>query len=167
MPLGTNGCQGAQAKIDPNLPPVQLHCDKIDAGCPPDKGAYTGAGLGSAGIPRWTILRYALNAIPYVGNVIASLALPNPSNMAAVIASQEDVEAATTVALGANLAVNQSLAIAVNRFFDVAVGTSRTPGYITTCAQMVAQDLNEKLTLITINSVFLVVMLIAIVWSLA
>lgn len=154
--------------VDPNGPPVPLHCGA--AGCPPDAGTFTGAGWGSFGIPRWTVLRYALTLIPYIGASLAGLLLPTPTNLAAMTATQEDMERATTTAFGALLALNGKqgpLQAAFVALLQAAVGDARNPGYVTTCAQLVAQDLNQQLTLIVINALFLVGMLVAIVWALA
>lgn len=172
MSLGHDSCSAPKSSFDPEIgfdpngPPVPLHCDKMKAGCPVEREALSGGGLGSGGLPRWTIMRYALNAIPYVGNVLASLVLPAPSNLAAVVASQEDMERATTTAFGAILAQNTHLMAAFADLLRAAVGDSRNPGYITTCGQIAAQDLDQKLTLIVINAIFLSVMLIASIWAL-
>jgi len=170
MSLGHDKCRDASNSpfIDPNGLPVTLPpCSLMKAGCPPDKGTFTGAGIGSLGAPRRTILRYALNAVPFIGNVLSNLILTDPTNLPAVVASQETLETATSSALGAILAYLPDAAKAVNDLYVTVVGTPQMPGYVTTCAEVVAQDLSQKLTLIVINALFLIAMFAAIVWSLA
>lgn len=92
--------------------------------------------------------------------------MPEPTNAAAVAAAQEDLQVATSRALGATLVVDADTYRAMVDLLRVTVGDARTPGYVTTCAEIVAQDLNEQLTLIVINALFLFVMLVAIIWAL-
>ena len=156
----------SELPVDPNLGPVPQYNAPEPAKCPPDAGRLTGGGLGSFGVPRFTIGRWLLNAVPFVGSTLAALILPEPTNAAAVAAAQEDLQVATSRALGATLVVDADTYRAMVDLLRVTVGDARTPGYVTTCAEIVAQDLNEQLTLIVINALFLFVMLVAIIWAL-